>query len=135
MIGLDTNVLVRYIVRDDEADARAATRLIEGECSADDPGLVGIVVLCEIAWVLDRGYGYGRSQVADVIRGILSAQELDVENRDLAWMALRQFEAQKADFADYVIALVARHGGASTTMTFDRRAADGDLFTSLRTRG
>ena len=135
MIGLDTNVLVRYIVRDDEADARAATRLIEGECSTEDPGFVGLVVLCEIAWVLDRGYGYGRSQVANVIRGILLAQELDVENRDLAWMALRQFEAQKADFADYVIALVARHGGASTTMTFDRRAADGDLFTSVRTRG
>lgn len=132
MIGLDTNVLVRYIVRDDEADARAATRLIEDECEAGDPGFVSLVVLCEIAWVLDRGYGYDRSQVADVMRGILSVEELEVDHRDLAWTALRQFEAQRADFADYVIALLARHGGASTTMTFDRRAVDGDLFTFVR---
>lgn len=135
MIGIDTNVLARYIVRDDAADARVATKIIERDCSADEPGYVSLVVLCELAWVLDRGYGYARPQVGEVIRGILSVIELEVENRDLAWAALRQFETRRADFADYVIGLVARQGGAATTVTFDRRAADGDLFTLARKRG
>ena len=134
MIGIDTNVLVRYIVYDDPADARVATKIIERDCSADDPGYVSLVVLCELAWVLDRGYGYERAQVGQVIQGILSVVELEVESRDLAWAALRQFEARRADFADYVIGLVARKGGAATTVTFDRRAADGDLFTLARKR-
>lgn len=134
MIGIDTNVLVRYIVHDDPADARVATKIIERDCSADDPGYVSLVVLCELAWVLDRGYGYERAQVGQVIQGILSVVELEVESRDLAWAALRQFEARRADFADYVIGLVARKGGAATTVTFDRRAADGDLFTLARKR-
>lgn len=134
MIGIDTNVLVRYIVRDDAAEARTATRVIEGECSAEDPGLVSLVVLCELVWVLDRGYGYARSDIAGVVRGILSVAELDVENGELAWAALRRFESARADFADYVIGLVARQNGAPTTVTFDRRAADDDLFTLARRR-
>ena len=54
MIGLDTNVLVRYIVRDDDEQAEAATRLIESKCTADNPGLVSSIVMCELAWVLTR---------------------------------------------------------------------------------
>jgi predicted nucleic-acid-binding protein len=134
VIGIDTNVLVRYIVHDDAADARVATKIIERDCSADDPGYVSLVVLCELAWVLDRGYGYDRAQIGQVIQGILSVSELEVEGRDLAWAALRQFESHRADFADHVIGLVARQGGAATTVTFDRRAADGDLFTLARKR-
>lgn len=135
MIGIDTNVLVRYIVHDDAADARVATKIIERDCSADDPGYISLVVLCELAWVLDRGYGYAKAQISEVIRGVLSVVELEVESRDLAWAALRQFEAQRADFADYVIGLLARQGGAATTVTFDRRAAASDLFTLARKRG
>ncbi len=102
MIGLDTNVLVRYIVRDDEKQSQAATRLIESKCTVDAPGLVNLIVLCELAWVLTRGYGYGRDMVGRVIRRILSVQELKVENAELAWRAIRQFEQGKADFADYL---------------------------------
>ncbi|MFA6958655.1 MAG: type II toxin-antitoxin system VapC family toxin [Thermoanaerobaculia bacterium] len=134
MIGIDTNVLVRYIVHDDAADARVATKVIEHDCSADDPGYVSLVVLCELAWVLDRGYGYERAQIGQVIQGILSVTELEVESRDLAWEALRRFESHRADFADYVIGLVSKKAGAATTVTFDRRAADGDLFTLARKR-
>jgi len=54
MIGLDTNVLVRYIVRDDEKQSAAATRLIEAKCTTDNPGRVSSIVLCELAWVLTR---------------------------------------------------------------------------------
>ena len=78
MIGLDTNILVRYIVRDDARQTAAATRLIESRCSTDDPGLITLVVLCELVWVLDRGYGYTRPAIAEVLRRSLSADDLQV---------------------------------------------------------
>lgn len=128
MIGLDTNVLVRFVVRDDEKQARAATRLIEARCTPDDPGLVSQTVLCELAWVLDRGYGYDRKAVIAVIRRVLSVRELQVENADAAWQALGRFEQGQADFADALIGVSNRANKAETTYTFDRRAVDNDLF-------
>jgi predicted nucleic-acid-binding protein len=123
MIGLDTNVLIRYIVRDDEAQAVAATRLIESRCTADEPGFVNLVVLCEVSWVLSRGYKYDRATVAQVIRGILRAAELAVEQSESVWRALVAYEAGGADFADYLIGTQNRSFLAHPTYTFDRSAA------------
>jgi predicted nucleic-acid-binding protein len=128
MIGLDTNVLVRYIVRDDEKQAAAATRLIEARCTTDNPGRVSSIVLCELAWVLTRGYGYSRAMVGRVIRRILSVQELQAERPELAWQAVRLFEQGRADFADFLIGLSNRENKAEVTYTFDTKAAESDLF-------
>ena len=132
MIALDTNVLARYIVRDEPRQTAAATRLVESECTPDAPGVVTLVVLCELVWVLDRGYGYDRRKIAGVVRGLLGAEDLRAERADLAWRALNEFEAGKADFADYVIGLCGSEEKASTTATFDRRAAGSDLFTVIK---
>ena len=131
MIGLDTNVLVRHIVQDNKEEARTASRLIESRCTADDPGLVSLIVLCELVWVLDRGYGYDRSTVASVVRQLLCVEDLRVERSELAWQALGLFEKGRADFADYVIGLSHREQGARTTFTFDRRTSDCRLFELL----
>jgi len=128
MIGLDTNVLVRHIVRDDERQAAAATRLIETHCTPEDPGIVTLVVLCELVWVLDRGYGYERSLVAGVVRKMLSASDLQVERSELAWRALHYYEKGKGDLADYLIGLCGQEMGAEVTFTFDRRTSDCGLF-------
>ena len=128
MIGLDTNVLVRYIVRDDPRQTASATRLIESRCQAHDPGLVTLVVLCELVWVLDRGYGYGRPAIAGVLRGLLAADDLQVERSELAWQALNLYEQEQADFSDYVIGLSNRAQKAEATFTFDKRAAGSALF-------
>ena len=123
MIGLDTNILIRYIVRDDPAQAQKATELIEIKCTADDPGFVNLVVLCEISWVLARGYGYDRKTVADVIRSLLASVELEIEESETAWHALSAFERNQADFADFIIGAHNRTQHAAPTYTFDRRAA------------
>lgn len=128
MIGLDTNVLVRYIVRDDEKQSAAATRLIEARCTTDNPGRVSSLVLCELAGVLTRGYGYSRALVGRVIRRILSVQELQAEKPELAWQAVRLFEQGRADFADFLIGLSNRENKAEVTYTFDTKAAESDLF-------
>ena len=92
MIALDTNVLVRYLVRDDPRQTRAATRIVETSCTVETPGLVPLVVLCELVWVLERGYRYSRVQIAALVRGLLAADDLSIERSELAWQALNAFE-------------------------------------------
>ena len=131
MIGLDTNVLVRYLVQDDPAQGVAAAALIEGRCTPDAPGRVDHVVLCELVWVLETAYGYSRELVAGVIRQILETAELSVESPDLAWPALRAYEAGPADLADYLIGQRNQAAGCESTFTFDRRAARSPLYTAV----
>ena len=132
MIALDTNVLARYIVRDEPRETRAATRLLESVCTTESPGVVTLVVLCELVWVLDRGYRYRRPEIADVVRRLLSAADLQIERSDLAWQALNRFEVGRADYSDFVIGLLGRAEQAEATVTFDRRAAESELFRLVR---
>ena len=122
MIGLDTNVLVRYIAQDDKAQSARATALIEKECSAATPGYVGLVVLAEVVWVSESCYGATRKDVAEIVRRILSIRQLVVQNAEVEWKALRAFETIRADFADCLIERTAFSAGCERTMTFDRKA-------------
>ena len=128
MVGLDTNVLIRYIVQDDPSQSSAATRLIEEHCTAEVPGYVSATVLVELAWVLTRAYGYEKPVVIGVIRQVLRTAELVVEGHHIIWAALREFESGTADFADYLIAHRNHARGCARTCTFDRRAARGRYF-------
>lgn len=128
MIGLDTNVLVRYIVRDDARQAALSDKLIEAKCTKEQPGCISLVVLCELVWVLSRGYGYAREVIVEVLSRIIAADDLLVENSERARVALNLYRRGTADFADYLIGLGNRDQSAETTYTFDRRAADSDLF-------
>ena len=128
MIGLDTNVLARYIVQDDPAQAEAAARLIEGRCAARSPGYVSVPVLVELVWALAGAYRYDRRIVASVIRQLLRTIEFMVEDRDIVWSALREFESGGADFADCLIAHRNHARGCTQTFTFDRGAARGRHF-------
>jgi predicted nucleic-acid-binding protein len=128
MIALDTNVLARYVVRDEPLQTAAATRLVESACTPESPGLISLIVLSELVWVLGRGYRYRRSQIAAVLRKMLSADDLRVERSELAWQALNLYDDGSADFADYLIGLCGREQKAEATLTFDRRAASCPLF-------
>ena len=131
MIGLDTNVLVRYIVQDDAEQAAAATQFIETRCTARSPGYVCVPVLMELVWVLTSAYGHSNAAVIPVIRQLLRTAELAVEDRQTVWVALRELETGGADFADYLIARRNHAQGCTRTCTFDRRAARGTHFTLL----
>jgi len=134
MIGLDTNVLIRYIVRDDKKQTAAATRLIESHCTSDDPGIVSSIVLCEIVWVLDRGYNYEKPIIVQILKTLLASEELLLEYSEYAWQAFNQFEEGTADFADYFLGLIQKHLGAEFTWTFDRQAAaNSTAFKLIRT--
>lgn len=134
MIALDTNVLVRYIVQDDVRQAGQASKLIESHCTAETPGMVDIVVLCELVWVLESAYGYERSAVALVVRQLLGVAELVVAEADQAWGALRAYESDNGDFSDHLIGIRNHAAGCQTTFTFDRQAAAiaPGMFTLIR---
>ena len=123
MIGIDTNVLVRYIAQDDAVQSRRASRLIEEECSAATPGFVSLVVLVELVWVGESCYGATRTEVAEMVRRLLSIRQLIVQDTEIAWKALRLFEAGKADFSDCLVERMAVVAGCSVVMTFDKAAA------------
>jgi len=121
MIGLDTNVLVRYVAQDDPNQSPKATRLIES-LSADSPGYVSIVSVVELVWVLTRCYSSTRGEICAVLETLLRTKEIVVAHTDTVWKALRLFKGGKADFADCLIERSANEAGCSHTTTFDRDA-------------
>ena len=123
MTGLDTNVLVRYLTQDDATQAALANRLIEETLTADQPGFISTVVLVELVWVLESGYGCDRAQISAVLERLLRAKPLVVERAEVAWQAARLFAGSKADFADCLIERAGHANVCDCTVTFDRRAA------------
>ena len=123
MIGLDTNVLVRYLVQDDAAQARAAAQLIEGVLTAERMGFVSCIVMCELVWVLESAYGFGRTQIVPVLRQLLATVEVRIESADTVALALRSYESDAADFADHLVALLNQNHGCEATYTLTGRRA------------
>lgn len=122
MIGLDTNILVRYITQDEPAQSKAAARLLEESCSEDSPGHIALIVLCELVWVLEDVYRYERAQIAGTLAHLLRSRELKVQGSELAWAAWRRYEKGKADFADELIGAINIAEGCEATWTFDKAA-------------
>ena len=131
MIGLDTNVLVRYLMQDDAKQAAQATRLMES-LTVESPGFVSIVSVVELGWVLTSAYGLTRSQLEQALEGILRTKELVVDRADEILRALRVFRTAKADFADCLIERSAAGAGCEQTMTFDVSAAKGAGMTLVQ---
>ncbi len=122
MIALDTNVLVRFLVQDDPAQAALANRVM-ADLSEVEPGFIGREVLLEFVWVLERAYGYSRQDIAAALVGLLSARDLVIEAADDVGAAAEVYREGGFGFADMMIAAAARRAGAKELVTFDRKAS------------
>ena len=122
MIGLDTNVLVRYLAQDDPAQSLKATELIERRLTEDEPGFISVVAMVEVAWVLERAYGLADREIAAAIEGVLQAEVLVVENEQEVFTAMIALKAGRGSFADALIGALNAKAGCSRTLNFDRRA-------------
>ncbi len=122
MIGLDTNVLLRYITQDDPLQAATAASILERRSSAD-PGFVSLVVIMELVWVLRSFYEFADPQIAAALRPMLLMPALQVQNERQVFTALSIFESGAASFSDALIGALGAWAGCSTTLTFDRKAA------------
>jgi predicted nucleic-acid-binding protein len=132
MIGLDTNVLVRYIVQDDLIQSGIATTFIETHCTAKTPGFVCNIVLVELVWVLERGYGYDKYSIITVLKQISATTELKVETSALVWQAILAYQDSSAGFADCLLAAINQQHECSATYTFDQNAAKMQGLSCLR---
>ena len=122
MIGLDTNVLVRYLVQDDDAQSVLASRLIEETISIDNPGYITLISLVEVVWVLHSCYSVNKSKLCTMIRMILETKQFLVEQSESCYRALKLFEDGNGDFSDALIVTCGKDVGCSETMTFDKKA-------------
>ena len=122
MIGLDTNVLVRYVMQDDPRQSAKANRVIDA-LTQENPGFLSLIVLVEFVWVLESCYDLDRGGVSRAMESILRSRELCVDRVDLVTQALRVFQSGKADFADCLIARICSASSCDQTLTFDADAA------------
>lgn len=120
MIALDTNVLVRFLVEDDPEQTRLANAMVRAAIDRDVPLFVSDIVLCELACVLDVAYAVERAEIAENIGLLLQARHLEFENRDRLRRVVDSYRDARGDFADYLIAEVAKAAGCSAVATFDR---------------
>jgi predicted nucleic-acid-binding protein len=120
VIALDTNILVRYIASDDPAQSKRAEALIEGELSAERPGFVAAITLCETLWVLRDRYRFSTAAQATVVETLLNSGQFVVEHEDCVAAALR---SGHGDIADALIHFIGVKAGCTHTVTFDRRFA------------
>lgn len=122
MIGLDTNILVRYFAQDNPVQSRAATEIFEHRLTERNPGFVSVVAMVETAWVLDRAYGLSESEIAAAIERVLQANVLVVENEQEVFTAMTALKDGTGSFADGLIAALGAKAGCTATLTFDKKA-------------
>jgi predicted nucleic-acid-binding protein len=122
MIGLDTNVLVRYLTQDDAAQSKTANTLMES-LSTEAPGYIALVSIVEVVWVLQGCYHSDKKEIMTVLDTLLRTKSLVIEQADVVWQALRQLANANTDFADCLIERCNHAAGCDYTVTFDRNAA------------
>jgi predicted nucleic-acid-binding protein len=123
MIGLDTNILVRYLTQDDSLQSPKATEIIERRLTEETPGFVSIVAMVETVWVLDRAYGLPAHKIAAAVERMLQTDVLVIENEPEVFTAMIALKEGQGSFADSVIAALGVRAGCSCTLTFDHKAA------------
>jgi predicted nucleic-acid-binding protein len=122
MVGLDTNVLVRYLAQDDVIQGRQATQIIERQLTEQSPGFISLVTMVETAWVLNRVYRLSNQEVAAAIERILQADTLLVQNEQEVFTAMIALKTGVGAFSDALIGALGEWAGCTATLTFDRKA-------------
>jgi len=129
MLGLDTNILLRYHLQDHPEQSARAIQIVEHQCTPERPGFVAIPVLTEYYWTLRHSYKYSAEELAGLIEILLVADNIVVEHADAIWHAI-VLSRQGFGFADALIGYLARKHNCSTTLTFDQKAARMAEFTA-----
>lgn len=128
MKGIDTNVLARFLTRDDPVQSPRAARLIVSSEQAGDRLHISVITLCELLWVLERTYRFQKAELVFLLDKLLATGHFLLQHRDRVRRALNRFRHGRADFADYLIGEENAASGATPTLTFDRTLGTEDGF-------
>jgi len=130
MIGLDTNILVRFLTQDDEVQCKIVNRFF-GKLTTESPAFVNNIVFCEMIWVLESNYKFTKKEIVQRIRFLLSAGEIEFENLAILLNALDYYEKENADFSDCLIGKINKKSSCEFTFTFDKSATKNENFKLL----
>jgi predicted nucleic-acid-binding protein len=122
MIGLDTNVLLRYLTQDDPVQSAKATEILERRLTPKNLGFVSVVAMVEAVWVLDRAYGLTDQEIAAAIERLLQVEVLAIENEQEVFTAMVALRQGRGSFADALISELGARAGGTHTLTFDQKA-------------
>jgi len=128
LIGLDTNVLIRYLVQDDKVQSAKATKFIEKKLSDKEPGFINYVVLIETAWVLESCYETNKQSIIKVIHQLASTKQIVLQNTEIVLKSLRLYESNNIDYADALLSTINIELGCATTISFDKKACKVHTF-------
>jgi len=132
MIGIDTNILVRYLTEDNEAQHLKVCDLIEQYSGIRGALFINNIVVCEAVWVCERGYKYSKQQVMALLKIMLSTVEFSFEDDKLLWMSATEYKnSSSSDFSDVLIGMLNLSRGCDNTMTFDKKASHLEAFALL----
>ena len=123
MIGLDTNIVLRYLLQDDPEQTRQANQIIDRQLSEQNPGFISLVTVLEIVWVLRSLLKQTPSQIATHVEHLLAADSLEVQNEQQVFEAAFALKRGAGEFEDALIGALNAWAGCSSTLTFDRKAA------------
>jgi predicted nucleic-acid-binding protein len=118
VIGLDTNILARYLTKDDHQQWQQSVEIVEGgqQC------FIANIVICELIWVLrGKPYNFSKEEIGNTIEMMLQCAVFEWENRSVIYQGLQRFKQGKADFSDYLIGAISQQSGCTITVTFDRK--------------
>jgi predicted nucleic-acid-binding protein len=122
MIGLDTNVVVRYLTQDDPVQSAIASKIIKTQLSEKNLGFISLAVVLEIVWVLKFSYGQSKDALINIIENLLTTKQFSIERADLVYLALKKYRVGTADFSDALIQVLAENAGCEKTLSFDKKA-------------
>jgi predicted nucleic-acid-binding protein len=123
MIGLDTNILIRYLTQDDPVQAATATEILERRLTPKNHGFVSVIAMVETVWVLDRAYDLTAQEIAAAVERLLQVEVLAIENEQEVFTAMIALKQGRGSFADALIAELGARVGCTRTLTFDQKAA------------
>jgi predicted nucleic-acid-binding protein len=123
MIGLDTDILVRYLTQDDPVQSPKATQIIEHDLAEGRPGFISLVTMVETVWVLGCIYRLSNPELATVVERMLQANTLSIQNEQEVFTAMIALKTGKGSFADALIGALGAWAGCTSTLTFDQKAA------------
>jgi|SRR5580700_2339270 predicted nucleic-acid-binding protein len=122
MIGLDTNVVVRYLTQDNPIQSRKATQIFDHQLTTVEPGFLSVVTMVETVWVLGRSYGFVEQEIAAAVELLLQTDVLVIENEQEVFTAMIALNLGRGDFADALIGTLGAKAGCKYTLTFDQKA-------------
>jgi predicted nucleic-acid-binding protein len=122
VIGLDTNIVVRYLAQDDPVQSAKATHIFERRLTEEEPGFVSLVTMVETVWVLDTVYGLSSQEIAQAVERILQADTLAVQNEQEVFTSMIALKSGQGSFADALVGALGKWAGCGSTLTFDKKA-------------